>query len=184
MMPSCPEVSRHYHQILSKVYSFHIQKLILAKVSEMNIKLLLSPLCKGAYFADNLKVAQAELLALFPDKKVESQQQANLHFLSLEATPDEVKQLSRLSFVQGIFEEMDDNLRIIETYPGFLFSEDLVYGCKYRGKTNELVTQLAINLGLSFAEIGSNVVPQLLDPMAGHGTTLLWALRYRMDSIG
>ncbi|MEO1338739.1 MAG: SAM-dependent methyltransferase, partial [Myxococcota bacterium] len=52
------------------------------------------------------------------------------------------------------------------------------------GKTNELVTQMAINLALATADLTDVETPRLLDPMAGRGTTLLWAHRYGLDAFG
>jgi|TARA_Y100000310_G_scaffold309670_1_gene354023 hypothetical protein len=150
----------------------------------MKLKLLLSPLTKAAYFADYLDVARAEFLAHYPASEAKLQRQATLDFLNVELNEEELPQLSRLSFVQGIFEADADKLVPVNQEPGFVLPEELVYAAKYQGKTNELVTQLAINIGLVYASIRSGEVPQLLDPMAGRGTTLLWALRYGMDARG
>ena len=94
--------------------------------------------------------------------------------------------VSRLSFVHGIFEVVDPEgprLVPLERQPGFLLPDSYVYGAKYRGKTHELVTQLALNLALRYRR-GQRPARTVLDPMAGRGTTLLWALRYGLDGRG
>jgi len=150
----------------------------------LNLKLLISPLSKGAYFADYPAVARAEFLAHYPECEVHLEKLATLSYLNVEVKEEQLQQLSRLSFVQGIFRVEEDKLVVLDQEPGFILPEELVYGVKYQGKTNELVTQLAINIGLTFAEINKEEVPRVLDPMAGRGTTLLWALRYGMHAMG
>lgn len=154
------------------------------KAPIMKLELLVSPLARFAYFADYLNVARAELAAHLPDRQTEVETRADMTFLCLEGREEELPTLARLSFVQGIFEKTEAGLHIVDQGGDFQLPEELVYGTKYRGKTNELVTQLAINVGKAFADLGPKVVPQLLDPMAGRGTTMLWALRYGMDGWG
>jgi 16S rRNA G966 N2-methylase RsmD len=150
----------------------------------MKLKLLLSPLAKAAYFGNYLEVAHAEFLAHYPECDVRPEKLATLDYLNVELYEEELQQLSRLSFVQGIFKEEGDKLIVLNQEPGFVLPEELVYAAKYQGKTNELVTQLAINIGIVFASIREGEVPRLLDPMAGRGTTMLWALRYGMNASG
>jgi hypothetical protein len=150
----------------------------------MKLKLLLSPLTQGAYFADAAEVARAEYLAHYPHREIEAEEVSPLVFLNVEAEPADLEQLTRLSFVQAIFSERDGALTVVDQRPGFDLPEQMVSGAKYQGKTNELVTQLAINVGLAFSEPKDDSTPSLLDPMAGRGTTLLWALRYGMNAQG
>lgn len=151
----------------------------------MDVKLLVSPLAKGAYFADYLDVARAEFLAAHPEAAVTIEQRGNLDFLNVTVGDSELKRLARLSFVQGIFQPRDGYLEVLEVDPEYSLPEQLVYGAKYQGKTNELITQLAINIGLLYATpAAGESVFTVLDPMAGRGTTLLWALRYAMNARG
>ncbi len=139
--------------------------------------LLLSPRADAAYFAQALAVAQAELGA-----EAEVRRFGEMVFLSLESSRS-VKELARLSFVHGVFEEVEHGLRPLEQGPEFLLHPDFVWGEKYKGKTNETLTQLMINVGLS--ELGSDGAGlRLLDPMCGRGTTLLWAMRFGMHAVG
>lgn len=151
----------------------------------MALKLLLNPLAEGAYFADLTAVATAELRAHFPGCEVTEDRRAALTFLDVALGADAAPTLARLSFVQGIFAPAEgDQLRLLDEAPGYLLPADLVWGAKYRGKTHELVTQLAINVALASCEAKAKKGYRLLDPMAGRGTTLLWAARYGIDAWG
>jgi len=140
-----------------------------------------------AYFGDHLEVAMAEL-GMLVDADSQVVRFGDMEFIEINLESGQIdhtcSRLSRLSFVQGIFERTGDVLTPINVEPGFCYPAELVYGQKYQGKTNELVTQLAINVGLSFLDPTATERINLLDPMAGRGTTLLWAARYGMDSRG
>ena len=149
------------------------------------IKVLLNPLAKGAYFASLLEVAQAELSALFPDVVGTVSPCGPLQFLEVDLPHDQASKLMRLSFAQGLFVEgSEGQLTPIAEDGGFALPEALVWGSKYRGKTHELVTQLALNLAIAHATPDPKKKPALLDPMAGRGTTLMWASRYGIDAYG
>jgi hypothetical protein len=150
----------------------------------MKLKLLVTPLAKGAYFDAYLDVARAELQAHFPGVDAELEQVGGLDLLAVELDEDSLPIAARLSFVQGAFRTEDTGRLVpLALQSDLLLPDAIVFGAKYQGKTNELVTQLAINLGLRFC---ATTRPQktLLDPMAGRGTTLLWGLRYGIDSTG
>ncbi|MEM6532491.1 MAG: hypothetical protein AAF654_07695 [Myxococcota bacterium] len=134
---------------------------------------LLSPLARGAYFGDTLAVARAELEA--HALAAEHRSVGPFDFFDVSTTDPAL--LARLSFIHGLFQ----NREPLTVQPGFNLPEDLVFGQKYPGKTHEIVTQLAINLALRFAKPGAKT---LLDPMAGRGTTLAWALRYGLNARG
>jgi hypothetical protein len=156
-------------------------------MSDMTCWILISPLAKMAYFGDYLEVAMAEL-GLFLNADSQVVRFGEMEFIEIQVEAEQVahtcSNLSRLSFVQGIFQRSGEVLTPINVEPGFCYPEELVFGQKYQGKTNELVTQLAINVGLSFLNLTATNNINLLDPMAGRGTTLLWAARYGMDSRG
>lgn len=138
----------------------------------MNIQLLVSPLAKGAYFEDFLSVAMTELRYCLPHLTAETSQTGPFNFINLEVDAADLPKLTRLSFVQGIFESNQDGLKIIDQEPDFDLPGSLIYGTKYAGKTNELVTQMAINLALAHLTTTENEPLWLLDPMAGHNVTL------------
>ena len=123
----------------------------------MKLKLLINPLCKGAYFSDVLSVTQAELQCIYPNVNIGISKFGSLTFIDIDAFEEEQiskRQLSRLSFVQGIFEQREHNvMSIVDVQPEFQLPEEMVWGNKYKGKTNEIVTQLAINIGLHHVPI-------------------------------
>lgn len=150
----------------------------------MQLRLLVSPLARGAYFDAYLDVARAELRAHLPGVDVASHRVGGLDLFAVEADEAALPALARLSFIQGVFlEDAAGGLVPLELEPGFLLPEALVFGAKYQGKTNELMTQLAINLGLRYCATDRSEMT-LLDPLAGRGTTLLWGLRYGLDATG
>ncbi len=130
-------------------------------------------------------MAQAELLAHYPDSTSKLTHIGGLDILECEGLPTEhLDAVRRLSFVQGIFSSnAQGELTPLPGDPGFNLPDALVHAAKYRGKTNELVTQLAINLAITHCQTG-RTPSTLLDPMAGRGTTLLWGLRYGLDVKG
>mgnify|MGYP002875730375 CR=1 FL=1 len=149
----------------------------------MQLELLISPLAKGAYFAQHLEVAAAEFKAHFPQAECRLSGENQLHWLSTSLPECDLRQLSRLSFVQGIFERNDSGLMPLNVASDYGLPETFVWGNKYRGKTNELLTQMILNLAL----LQCRATPEkwtLLDPMAGRGTTLLWAARLGICGFG
>lgn len=149
----------------------------------LKTKLLISPSATGAYFGAVEAVSLAEFGALVPGVDVVPERVGALHFLGASLEPEQLERAARMSFVQGAFEDIGEGLVPLELDPGFLLPKELVFGSSYRGKTHPLVTQLALNVGLRYCTTG-RPKKDLLDPMAGLGTTLLWGLRYGLDSWG
>lgn len=65
--------------------------------------------------------------------------------------------------------------------PGPALPAEMVEARRYRGKTNELFTQVLVNVA-RWAHLGSPT--RLLDPLMGGGTTLFVALRLGLDVVG
>lgn len=147
----------------------------------MALKLLIDPLARGAYFSDIVTVARAELEAVFPGVEATVDERRTVTFLDVSLEEDRAPELARLSFVQAIFAADGPSLRLIDASPDHLLPPELVWGAKYRGKTHELLTQLALNVAIAACE---GEPTTLLDPMAGRGTTLLWGLRYGLEAWG
>ena len=139
-----------------------------------NYALLISPRAEAAYFHRVVEVAQAEL-----QMQSAVMQRGSMVFLCVEAGDSELPRLLRLSFVQGAF-AMDDGFAPVDQGPDLALHPDFVWGEKYRGKTNETLTQLLVNLCLT--EVPD--AKRLFDPMCGRGTTCLWAMRYGLSSVG
>ena len=141
---------------------------------------LISPRAEAAFFAQTLKVAQAELSGVPGVDQIAHHSIGEMHFLHIDS--DDPQALLRLSFAHGLFEVDGDQFRPIDSKAGFALHPDFVWGEKYRGKTNETLTQLLINLSLQLIEPKDGL--RLLDPMCGRGTSLLWAMRYGISSVG
>ena len=137
--------------------------------------LLISPRADAAYFAHVLDVARAELM-------IESKhiQIGSMQFLIVDTPDAELPRLARMSFVQGIFRVDGEHMVPLDVTANFKLHEDFVWGEKYRGKTNETLTQLLLNLCLQEHPDAQS----LLDPMCGRGTTLFWAMRYGLNAVG
>ena len=149
----------------------------------MNTAILISPEAKSAYFQDYIDVAQRELGYVMGDIPCRYERIGSLDFLLLEAHPTQYQQLLRLSCTQGLFSLADGHFIPIPQEADFLLHEDFVFGSKYKGKTNERLTQLLLNVGLATLRPQTEDI-SLLDPMAGRGTTLFWGLRYGISSHG
>ncbi len=116
----------------------------------------------------------------------------NIRYLSL-ATEDELTELdlellSRLSFVFALFElEKIDERSFLKP----ILKKDYEYVdskisslLKYAGKTNELFTKMMINVGLLSSNFNFEDNIQLLDPVAGKGTTLYEGSIYGFNVTG
>lgn len=149
-----------------------------------NLSLLISPRAKSAFFNDYINVARAELCYLINTDEIKHTIISEMDFFEIEATEEQLQQLATLSFIYGIFERNNNQLTPLAIDNNFQLHEDFVFGAKYRGKTNETLTQMLINIGLQSIDYKSVADVKLLDPMCGRGTTLLWAMRYGMTCKG
>ena len=149
-----------------------------------SLALLISPQAKNAYFNDYLAVAKAELEWLLGEQTCAHVCLGGMDFFHIDAQPSQLQTLASLSFVQGIFESDQNQLCPLASEQTFHLHEDFVFGAKFKGKTNELLTQLLINVGLGSLENVATSDVKLLDPMCGRATTLLWAMRYGMKAKG
>lgn len=150
----------------------------------MNIHILISPEAKAAYFADYRQVAEAELNYLFPSQDWRPLAIGPFDFFVGEIAAAELGPLLQLSFVQGVFQQTEQGLQPLAERADWQLHDDFVFGSKFKGKTNERLTQLLINLALATRQTPAAPRLKLLDPLAGRATTLLWAMRYGIDSFG
>ena len=150
----------------------------------MTFDLLVDPRATGAYFADTLDVARAELLLHLPDSQPEVIEHPMFTRLRVQVPAAALPQLARLSFVQAIFAVDGTRLEPLHTDPGYQLPAGLVFGAKYRGKTHELLTLLALNVARATCTVPLEQTIKVLDPMAGRGTTLLWAARMGWSATG
>ena len=148
----------------------------------MHYSLLISPLTQSAFFNESTDIAVAEV-ELMTGVKPAHRKVGTLEFLELdfEGPP---QTLSRLSTIAGIFSRTETGLNPLDITPEFGLPRELVFGAKYPGKTNEVLTQLALNIASTLSSTAHGQQATLLDPMAGRGTTLLWASRYGFEADG
>lgn len=150
------------------------------------IALQISPEAKAAYFSDYLKVARREFMQVFGDIPVTYSHAGPLEFFELADNGVNLNRLLQLSFAQGLYAIEDTLLRPLELRADYRLHEDFVFGSKFKGKTNERLTQMLMNVGLAAigADAGKGKGLTLLDPLCGRATTLLWAMRYGIHASG
>ncbi|NLN46085.1 MAG: hypothetical protein GX153_05910 [Clostridiaceae bacterium] len=103
-------------------------------------------------------------------------------------TAFDIRQLYRMSFVYAVFEcrscEGRDVLLPIDAPDIGLFDDSLVTMLKYAGKTNPIFTRLLVNLAVQASAFAGRARLQMLDPVAGKGTTLFEGLVAGHDVCG
>lgn len=149
----------------------------------MKYSILLWPHANARYRAETVKLAKAELEIILsriePTAQVEIAGNADLPMLSIEAgAPLEGERLNavrRASLLYCLFETRADGaMTPVAGREHAYLGEDLPGILKYKGKTNEMFTQLLINAGLYASDYFATEIPvRLYDPMCGRGTTLL-----------
>lgn len=99
----------------------------------------------------------------------------------------DIHYLSNLSSAYALFEHSGELLRPLSMTPVRTFDTDLLTIQKYAGKTNELFTQLLLNLTVLNTDRPQALVQQglnVVDPLCGRGTTLNQAMMYGFDAVG
>lgn len=151
--------------------------------------MLLSPSANRVYTAATPQLAAAELSACAPwASAIAATSLAGVDYLGFEAAGLahlELASLSRHSTSLALFETVDgDLLRAVEVPETHVLDEDLVTIPKYQGKTNEHFTELLLNVTLAQVDPGRKAPLDVLDPLAGRGTTLLTAWRAGHNGFG
>lgn len=108
--------------------------------------------------------------------------------LNQEISEDDLGIISRLSFAFALFQN-DEKEGIIRLSPIHKFDYANVDPkisslLKYPGKTNELFTKMMVNIALLSSKFSYDDNIQLLDPVAGRGTTLFEGSIYGFDCFG
>lgn len=101
----------------------------------------------------------------------------------------ELAYLSRLSSLYCLFEVVSDAPRILRPVTireAYYFDEDVISIQKYTGKTNEEFTKMMLNIAVFCSDFAKDFTGrlQLLDPVAGRGTTLMQGLVYGYHVYG
>ncbi len=148
----------------------------------LSVLLLVSPEVKAAFFSEYIKVAMEELRFTLGKADSTYLNYGNMDFIETSIASEDLEKLVRLSFVQGVFvKDSSGAMTPLTTKDQLYLDERFVFGSKFKGKTNERLTQMLLNLGL--AAVGRQHV-KILDPMCGRATSLLWAMRYRIEARG
>ena len=148
----------------------------------MKYIILLWPHANARYRNEAHKLARAELSVILhrvaPGARIGEADLAGMPAIALECdsplSEDCIAALRGHSLLYGLFAGGEDGaLRPLAGRERPYLGEDLPGILKYKGKTNELFTQMLVNIALyssDFWRPGGEI--RLLDPMCGKGTTL------------
>ena len=95
--------------------------------------------------------------------------------------------LGQLAAVHALFAREGELLRPVPLTRTERFDDDLLSIPKYPGKTNEQFTRVLLNVTLASTAWAGELASRtfsVLDPLAGRGTTLSWALTLGHDAAG
>ena len=147
--------------------------------------LLRNPGHNRVYYLESEKLALAELTLTTkrfdqPCDHIESIDIAGINYLSFTVgqllSENELIWLSNLSFIFALYQQSGDSaesmLHPVALTPHSYVDPKISMLLKYGGKTNEIFTRLMINVGLVTSDYGLDDSIQMLDPVAGKGTTL------------
>jgi len=156
----------------------------------MTYALMKNPAYTRVSFRDSDTLAINELTVLTQNMNVKAIRTAHIGGLPYVVFDCEqplpgnaLRILSRLSFVYAIFELRDDMLKPIALNANFFIDQELSGILKYQGKTNELFTRLMLNLAQFYVKNPPQIL-NILDPLAGKGTTLYEALMQGHNAYG
>lgn len=96
-----------------------------------------------------------------------------------------LKSIYQLSFFYSLFEAREGGMLkpvLIAYQPDF--NEDLSIRLKYRGKTNEVITRMMMNMAYYASDFVGAKKINLLDPLCGKGTTLFEAMISGYNAYG
>ena len=150
--------------------------------------MLRTPSANRVYAGESgpLSAAELELTAPFATDIADTDV-AGVGYLSFEApelSDAQAETVSRQSACFALFRAEGELLRPVPLPAAFVLDDDLVTIPKYQGKTNEQFTQLLVNVTLAAVTREPSGPRQVLDPLAGRGTTLSTALRLGHDAYG
>lgn len=148
--------------------------------------LLLAPSANRVFAEATPALAKAEL-AVTTGIASEITSVDRVGALRFETANLDLDSLARQSCALVAFECRGELLKPLELPQWQVFPDDLVTIPKYRGKTNEMFTQMLVHLTCSQVDtawVERGVRPDILDPMAGRGTTLLTAWLNGFNGFG
>jgi len=157
----------------------------------MQYTMLLWPHANARYQNETFRLARAELQLMLERSGLRFEidpepggMLPSIRFSAERALSDGEKRLfSGLSLLYGLFEEVPDGaLSPVLGRAKPKFGSDLPGILKYKGKTNELFTELLVNLAYFSGDMPEG--PRVLDPLCGKGTTLFVAANRGWDAAG
>lgn len=144
----------------------------------MTYALLKNPAHTRVSYQDTDKLAMLELGLLTNVSEIRTANIGGLTYVLFDSQPlseSEVRAISRMSFVYAIYEIIGDLLKPITIDANYYIDAELSAILKYQGKTNELFTRMLLNTALFHIKNLTEIL-NILDPLAGKGTTLFEAL--------
>ncbi len=163
----------------------------------MNYLILQHPGHNRVYYnlADKLAIAELKLASKRLSgncKSIKIIEIEDIRYLSIETdealSDNDMQIVSRLSFVFAIYilEEINGkNVFITIKKNRYEYLNGKISSLlKYKGKTNELFTKMMINVALLSSDFDYFDNIQMLDPVAGRGTTLFEGTVYGFDTYG
>lgn len=150
--------------------------------------MLRTPSANRVYAGESgpLTAAELEITAPFA-RDIADVDVAGVDYLAFEADSlgeALLETVARQSACFALFESEGDLLRPVRLPDPFVLDDDLVTIPKYQGKTNEQFTQLLMGVTLAAVTREPTGPRQILDPLAGRGTTLSTALLLGNDGYG
>lgn len=163
----------------------------------MNYLLLQHPGHNRVYYLQSDKLALAELTIAVNRLEVRCSQPKielieGIRYLSVdtdkEFTRNDLLLISGLSFIFALFKRIstsEGKALIPIKLPSHTYLDDKIGTLlKYKGKTNELFTRMMINVAMLSSKFTPEQPVDLLDPVAGKGTTLFEAATYGFNAFG
>ena len=150
--------------------------------------MLRNPSSNRVYAGESARLSAAELhsTAAFASG-IDDETIAGIGYLGFDAEPlseAAAAVVASQSSYLALFAREGDLLRPVPVPDPFVLDDDLVTIPKYQGKTNEQFTRLLLNVTLAAVAREPDGPRQILDPMAGRGTTLSTALMAGHEAYG
>lgn len=150
--------------------------------------MLRTPSANRVYAGESAVLTAAELEITAPFATgISEVDLAGVGYLGFDAEPlgeAHLETVARQSACFALFESVDALLRPVALPRPLVLDDDLVTIPKYQGKTNEQFTQLLLGVTLASVTREPTGPRQVLDPLAGRGTTLSTALLLGHDAYG
>jgi len=145
--------------------------------------------------ADKLALAELKIAATrfsVPSQAPDVMEIEGIRYLHLrtdgQLSEDDLHILSRLSFVFALFylqKNADTSYLLPIRKKDYEYLDGKISSVqKYQGKTNELFTKMMLNIALLSSDFHYQDKLQMMDPVAGRGTTLFEASVYGYDAYG